>query len=609
MDYLTPSPNHWSLDIEADDLLPDVTQIWCVCIANRVTREEFAFMKRASFVEWLEENPDAHFVGHNIIAYDNEVLKKLWDIDLAPYGLIDTMVLSQWYDPRILGGHSLDAWGARLGYPKGSHTDFSRFSPEMLAYCRQDARLGARLYDALAQALRDMGFTETGARIMHEAWAIIQTKQKKNGFPLNVPAAEMLLAELRELEGKLKEEIYQLWPPELQIVKVCKNPVKKDGTLSANYQRHKETYPKVEIRGDEYDCWDWVEFNLGSPPQRTEKLMELGWKPTKFTPKTEKGGGGNPQIDEEALLDYANECGKREVQALAQWIVVNSRANNITTWLTAAAKTGKIHGTLFVAGTLRYKHSQPNTANIPAVKKDKEENIQYGAEGGWSHESRDLWWAGEDENYELVGVDAKGIQLRVLAHYVDTPSFTEAILSEDPHEANKKEMDLPSRAIAKTIIYALLMGAGDQKIATEAKVSLASAKGYKETFFSKVPVKSLIAKLKGQLRRTGRIELIEGSKIRVPSNHMVIPYLLQGDESRIMNLAMILIDQCIDKLRLRAWKVADIHDEQQYIVHKDDIEAFIKAALDSIRRAGEILGFKVPMEGDAKRGRTWAQTH
>jgi len=603
VDYLTPGPNHWSLDIESDDLLDGITQIWCVCVANRVTRDEQSFVRKESFLEWLAANPEACFIGHNIISFDNEALKKVWGIDLAPRGLIDTFVLSQWYDPRILGGHSLEAWGHRLNFPKGEFNDFSRFTPAMLAYCRQDTRLGAKLYAALVDVLRDMGFTETGARIMHEAWAIIQTKQKQHGFPINKPVAEALLAELRDLELKLKEEIYQLWPPELQIIKTCKNPIKKDGGLSANYQRHKETYPKVEIRGNEYDVWDWVEFNLGSPPQRIEKLMELGWKPTKFTEK------GSPQIDEEALLDYGNECGRREVQALAQWIVINSRANNITTWLKAAEKTGNIHGSLFVAGTLRYKHSQPNTANIPAVKLNKAEEIMLGAEGGWSYESRDLWWAGEDEDYELVGVDAKGIQLRVLAHYVDTPAFTEAILSADPHAANQREMGLPSRAIAKTIIYALLMGAGDQKIATEAKVSLAAAKGYKETFFSKVPVKTLIAKLKGQLRRTGRIELIEGSKIRVPSDHMVIPYLLQGDESRIMNLAMILIDADIIKQGLRAWKVADIHDEQQYIVHKKDIDAFIEVALTAIRRAGEILGFKVPMEGDAKRGRTWARTH
>jgi DNA polymerase I-like protein with 3'-5' exonuclease and polymerase domains len=285
----------------------------------------------------------------------------------------------------------------------------------------------------------------------------------------------------------------------------------------------------------------------------------------------------------------------------------------IQTWMDAYdERTKAIHGSLFIASTLRYKHSQPNSANIPACRVDKEGNLLLGDAGAWTFEARDLWWAGEDEDYILVGIDAKGVQLRVLANYINHPPFTEAILSEDPHTANMKTFGLSSRTLTKTITYATLMGAGDARISSEAKVSLKEAKEGKEAFFRAVPsLPALIKRLQRELSDTGRITLCDGTPVLVSSPHMVIPYLLQGDESRLMKQALIYLDEELRRNKMSAYchKVADVHDEWQWRVHKDYVDTFISLSLPCFIRAGESFGYNLPIEGDAKKGRTWGLTH
>jgi len=246
------------------------------------------------------------------------------------------------------------------------------------------------------------------------------------------------------------------------------------------------------------------------------------------------------------------------------------------------------------------------------VAKDENgiEHPRMGRDGVFTYEARDLWTVRDRSTRRLVGVDAKGVQLRILAHYLNNPKFSEAILSEDPHSANQASMGLPSRALTKTITYATLMGAGDAKIANEAKVSLSEAKEAKQKFFQQVPeLPDLIKRLQYELKRTGRLKLCDGALVLVPSDHMVIPYLLQGDESRLMKQAMIYVNDIVRKEKLDAIKVGDIHDEWQTDVLYEHVEGFIGGCRTSFPRAGDSFDYRVPIECDAKVGLTWAETH
>jgi hypothetical protein len=569
-------------------------------------------------------------VGHNFIAYDLVMLNRHWKTSIGVGSVVDTFVLSQLYNPSYSGGHSLEAWGERLGHPKTEHEDFSCLTREMLEYCANDTSLTAILFCRLSQRMRQYSFTEHGAEIEHLAWNIVQNKQRRNGFPFDYKRAHELYTTLREREEKLRKEIHELWPPRLIPVGEYKSGLKRDGSHNAQYLRHKEQFPKLEWLDDgRYRAYDWVEFNLGSPKQRIEKLLELGWEPTQFTKRTPQGGGGNPKVDEDSLIAFAESSGKAEIAALAKWIVINSRANMVATWMDAyRPDTKAIHGRLFIASTLRYRHSHPNSANIPAVRTEKDENgedqILRGEDGAWTYECRDLWTCGDPSRWSLVGIDGTGIQNRCLIHHListvgedEVREFKELALRGDIHKHNIRVLGLANKAAAKKFYYTLMMGGQGRRLAADqaqfgTKMTPEEGTRLREEMIASMPgFGSLIARLEEQLRKTGRITLCDGTPILVPSPHMAIPYLLQGDESRLMKKAMILVDLEIRKAGLQkdVLKVADIHDEWQFVVRNEVVEQFIRLSLPCFPRAGESFGYKILIEGDAKVGKTWAETH
>jgi DNA polymerase-1 len=617
--YLTPSPNHWAIDIETDSL--DATVIWVACVRNILTGEEHTLVGQDVIKEFVNGKADAYWITHNGLGFDVPTLNRLLGTRIQTNKVIDTFVLSMLFHPTLEGGHSLGAWAKRVGMEKGDFNDFSRYSEEMATYCQQDTRITAEVFLRLTARMRAVGFTEVGCNIEHRAWACIK-QQQRNGFAFDVKRAAQLFATLRHEQEGLKEKIYERFPPQLLPIQHYKQSCKKDGSFNAQYERHVGLFPKVELLPDGgYRTYDWVEFNLGSPQQRVEKLLALGWEPREFTPVTEKGGGGNAKATDggelvPSLQEFVEESGIEEVKLIAQWMALQGRANAVGNWIDLYNdKTGCIHGNLWLASSLRYRHDHPNTANIPSVRLDKDDHPIKGADGYYTYEARDLWThRGKNGGRKLVGVDAKGIQLRVLAHYLDDEEFTKAILAEDPHAYNRDAWgfspDASGRRLAKTILYAIVMGAGDGRIASEAGISLAEAKAAKKLLFDRVPgLPALIIRLKQEFKATGRITLCSGSKVAMKRDYTVIPYLLQGDESQIMKLAMIYIDAGIQKENLDVLKVGDIHDEHQYDCSVDCIDVFIRLCDRSFKRAGEFFKYRLPIECSTQVGETWAETH
>ena len=623
--YLTPTNSHWACDIEADNLLDKATRIWCATLLNVITKEKVECRQADEFIAFTKGHPDAIYVGHNFLSYDVVMLNRHWGAGIPAARVVDTFILSQIYNPTYTGGHSLKAWGERLKYLKGEFNEFDRFSEKMLRYCMRDTTLTALLFLRLTERMRQVGFTEDGCKIEHLAWNIIQNKQRRTGFPFNYKGGLELYVTLRNREEELQNEIHRLWPPELRLIRTYKSAYRKNGEYNLQYLRHKGQYPKLDLLPDgQYQAFDFVSFNLGSPVQRIEKLLELGWRPVEYTKS------GNPKVDEDALLAFAELSGTPEVKALAKWIVINSRANMIRTWLDAYnEETGAIHGKLFIASTLRYRHNSPNSANIPAVRHKKDENgddqIQYGEEGSYTYEVRDLWTCGDDGTaWSLVGLDGTGIQNRALIHNliktvgIDTVRpFLDLGLSGDIHRHNIKVLGLANKAAAKKFYYTLMMGGGGARLAADqAQFGTVMTAKYgdelKYKMIGSIPgFHELIAALCYELRGTGRIKLCDGTPILVSSAHMVIPYLLQGDESRLMKQAMIYVDEEINRHRLRnhVFKVADIHDEWQYRVRNEYVGQFTSLALPCFRRSGEHFNYNLPIDGDAKVGKTWAETH
>lgn len=611
--YLTPNKNCWAFDIEGD-LIPS-TRIYCLCAINIISGEEVAFSNVEEIRKWVDERKaeGCKFIAHNGLGYDAPTLNRILGTRLTVADIIDTMMLSMLYSPSLDGGHSLAAWGNRLRFPKYEFNDFSEFTPEMLEYCKQDARLCRRIYVELVKRMRKQGFTDKGIEIEHRAWQLIQ-KQRENGFAFNIQEAHSLYATLRNIENELAQQVHKVWPPTLEHTATYKQAFKKDGTPSKQYERHCEQFEKVEVQEDgSYFGFEFVSFNIGSPPQRVEKLLELGWKPRadELTPT------GNPKPTSKgklvpSLVEFVEKNESEGPKLIAQWMEVNARANMINTWIEAYNDdTGCIHGSLWLANTLRYRHSNPNTANIPAVRLDKDDNPLYGQQGAFTYEARNLWTTRDTNTRKLVGVDAKGIQLRVLAHYLNNPEFSDAVLNGDPHSYNQRVGDMPTRSMAKTFIYAFLLGAGDAKVGQIVGGSPRDGKELKARFIGNFPgLRELLDKLLAEVESQGRIKLCDGTPIIVTAPHTRLGYLLQGDESRIMKQAMILREREIRRRGLDVLKVGDIHDEWQNDVLNEHVEEFAYDVCPlAFKRSGEFFNYGVPIACDAKVGLTWAETH
>lgn len=604
LDYKTNKAGVYVIDIEGDSLKPTV--IWMIGWRNLLTGETGELYDYNEMREFFDSRVDACWIGHNILKFDAHVINRLVrpEKPLGPDNCIDTLVLSTLYSPSINGGHSLAAWGNRLKEPKGGHDDWSKLSPEMIDYCRQDVTVTAKLFVRLIDTLSKIGFTEGSIWLQHHITAVVD-QQRRNGFKFNEQAAVHLLSQLRQKEEQLAEEVREVFPAERVLV-ARRKLYKKDGSFTSQYIKDKGRYStKLDEPEGIYYAYEDVKFNLGSPKQRVDKLLSLGWKPRTFT-KT-----GNPRPFERGdlapcLSELLEKNPLPQVQLIANWMAINGRANMVNTWLEAYnSNTGCIHGKLFTADTLRFRHQAPNTANVPAVRHSKSGDILRGEEGFYTYESRDLWIARPGR--VLVGTDASGLELRILAHFLNRPEFTKQVVEGDPHQYNADLAGI-SRPAAKTLIYATLYGAGDAKISATLGLPLKEGAEIKRVFLERLGADRLIEECKRE-QKAGRIPLCDGSWVVCPSAHSALNYKLQGSGARVMALGSVLLEKAIRANHIDSLKVGDIHDEIQYDVHPDCAEHHARLAVQSIRKAGEYLRLNVPMDATSKIGKTWAETH
>lgn len=545
-------------------------------------------------------------MGHNALSFDIPALNELLGIGFDLGRVIDTLVLSYLYNPQLpkpktlkgnKGPHSLEAWGHRFNDFKGDYNDWSKLTPEMVDYCEQDVRLTTKVFLALTDRLRKVGFSETSCWIEHKIRVVID-KQQARGFAFDVQRARNLYNMLRAKETELAEPIQRLFPPERIPVRSYEYRTKADGSPYASYLRHVKEYgTDLEHNLDgTYTVFEWRPFNIGSPIQRVQRLLSLGWQPTTFTPT------GQPKVDEDSLVAFAKLSGRPEVQAIADWLVANGRANMVNTWLNAVQPDGRIHGRVFSCGALtrRMRHTTPNTANIP------------GNEATYGHECRSLWTASPGR--VLVGYDAAALEMRVFGHYLGNKEAADLYINGDPHTFNTERLSenlkYPfERKPVKTDFYAFLYGASNRKLGSHYGKSAAFGKAIRETLLSGTPGLAALAKRIEAESASGWIKTIDGGYVRSLSSHAALNSKLQSAGGIAMKVCSIFLDAELTKRGIDAWRVGDIHDEGQMDCLPGDAEEVGRLAIECLRAAGEFLNLTVPLDGEYKIGKNWAETH
>ena len=271
--------------------------------------------------------------------------------------------------------------------------------------------------------------------------------------------------------------------------------------------------------------------------------------------------------------------------------------------------TGRIHGSVNPCGAVtgRMTHSKPNCAQVPATRFDKDGNILWGFKGGYGADCRDLWIV--PDGYSLVGCDASGLELRMLAHYMDDHKYTEEVVSGDIHTANQKLAGLYTRDQAKTFIYAFLYGAGDVKIGQVVGGGAKRGRELKKNFLDNTPaLKKLREKVLKSIKK-GWVLGLDGRKLHIRSEHSALNTLLQSAGAVIMKKALVLLDTYATQYKIDYKFVLNVHDEFQCEVREDQADFFGGLAVGSIVQAGEAFNLNCPLDGQYKVGRTWQQTH
>ena len=242
------------------------------------------------------------------------------------------------------------------------------------------------------------------------------------------------------------------------------------------------------------------------------------------------------------------------------------------------------------------------------------------AERAWGPQVRELFTV--LPGYTMVGADSAGNQFRALCHYLgpEAAEYTRIGISEDIHtfHANILSEVVPgtNRGTAKPFFYAYIFGAGDGKIGlilTGIKDSTIGKKA-KSLFESRIPgFKNLVEKLNRIFRRSNdpngaSIPAIDGRKIYVDSRHKLLNYLLQSCEKVTCAAAAASILEQLDNLTDDWQPLIFYHDETQIMVPDALAEQARVIAQEAFRDAPKDFGVVI-MDGDAKLGKNWKDTH
>jgi len=546
-------------------------------------------------------------IGHNFISYDYLVLERFLPGCINQHRVIDTLVLSRLlkYKPNDGNGHGLEAWGARLEVPKLPSPPFDKFSEELVTYCKQDVEITAKLYEYLMEWLG--GPDHDLARFAEMAMAWVCLDIHLNGFKYDKERADNLKKELECKLLQLDADIRTAFPPKLVPVREITPKLTKHGTISrVGLPRDWTDLTKLSA-GSSFTLVRREEFNPGSPKQINERLAGAGWQPTVRTTS-----GNSFKVCEENLATLP-ESAPEGARKLVERLLIASRVRTLQEWEdNYRSQDGRIHGIINPIGTWtgRCSHRSPNMGNIAAEKSIKYKGDylkQLATALGGS--MRSLW--GVDNGGWLIGCDAKGIQLRIFAHYIQDEAFTKAVIDGDPHTLNATILEV-GRDTAKTFIYAFLLGAGDAKVGEILGLSRVDGAKRKQRFIEAYPgLQVLKERVIPRDAANGYFIGFDGRRVYCNDEHLMLAGYLQNGEAVIMKHANLLWRKKLNGEKILYKQVNFVHDEWQteYRGRREVAEYIGRVQSESIKATGEALGLRCPMAGQYQVATNWRDTH
>mgnify|MGYP002640327779 CR=1 FL=1 len=693
-------------DIEANGLTPD--KMWCAVVHCLETKETKTF---SDYSEQTLDGGSQDFlkhlssfdtiIGHNIIGYDLPVLKDLFGYEFKG-NIVDTLILSKLlhftrFIPKAAGNfsrHSLATWGVRVGHGKPTIDQWEIFEEAMMTRCDSDVIINTKTYFKLLEEISQQPGIETAIKIEHDV-AHISQKQIENGWRLDQKKLHENVSYLTVEIERLREELEPMIPLKLtpkdpkcswkeaneKLGNIwTKVPMeRKDHLGNPIKPTRKPHVPKI-LKDGKYDRFTarwfgipqedaWGERTIGGPITRVEfkhvklsqhalikeYLLKLGWKPTQWTFKKGRDGKilrdeknqplkNSPKITEDSFDSMPGKFGSM----YARWATLVHRLNTLKNprddtkgWINAMRPDGRVSCIPDTLGAATGRMTHKNLVNVPGVR------------SVFGKEMRECWIA--EEGKTLVGADAAGAQLRLLAAAMGDEEYLETVVSgaeedddgkfigTDIHTVNglaaglikqsdvdwlrSHEHDHPdfqsrhdvfvgNRGKSKNFIYGFLFGAGAPKLGLLVDGGAKEGQEMKDKFLAGVPkLGALINSLNEEFEqnkkqyREGFIEGLDGRRVYVDSKHKLLNYLLQGNEAVFIKVCMVLIDNLVKKNNVDFTLTAVMHDEINGEVYPKDVEKMHKIMKHSFQRAGKVLGLKCPMDTSPLQGDSWYDIH
>lgn len=365
----------------------------------------------------------------------------------------------------------------------------------------------------------------------------------------------------------------------------------------------------------------WSPINLNSSAQVKSYLLNHGWVPTEYNYKKDSNGRdlydengekikSSPKLTEDSFDSVSGDLPKliarRNILIHRKRMLKNTRKTDDeeTGWLNSLRDDGRISAGAFSLGTNTGRMRHYNLVNVPSV------DAVYG------YEIRDLFTV--PKGYKLLGVDAAALEARMAAHYVYVysggPAMADLLINGDIHQSNADLWGC-SRKAAKSPYYCLSYGGQVPKFAATMGCSLKEAQIHFDAFWAtytpltefKEAITSVWKKRGG--KRGGYLAGLDGRKLFARSEHALVNLMFQSAGSITVKVATIFLDKWIRQRKLDAHQVIHMHDEIELEVREDHIEEVSYLASKAFIKAGEFLKINVPIIGEPKIGKSWAEVH
>ena len=317
-----------------------------------------------------------------------------------------------------------------------------------------------------------------------------------------------------------------------------------------------------------------------------------GWKPTQLT------ATGKPIIDEPILKEIGSDISMMLLRCLTVTKMLGMLSQGANAWLKLVTNDRIHHHCSVATQTFRCAHRNPNLAQVPSDERFRQLFLP-------------------TPGQLMVGADLAGIELRMLSHFLaryDGGRYADILLNGDIHQVNADKIGI-SRKLVKTVTYAFLYGAGDEKIGHSYDKLLSSAKAKKkgkeirEAYIEAIDgLDKLLAAIKKASER-GFIKALDGRKIIVDSPHKALNYCLQGNSAILAKRWMVINQNNLKLLNLCCSQLAFVHDELQFECAPEHAQDLCSSLVLSAKEAGEYYNLRVEIDAEATTGKNWSETH